>query len=306
LHFIDGYEHSTDGKYILTVFKQSGYVSLGCVDGYFYGPDGRCIKDDHCVKIKGYFCVACEEGFFLENTKCHSIAERFPHCLKSKGPEQWVKCEVGYYLDETNTCQQITNCNKMNVQGCVLCNKGYKEENRVCVVADDPNCFYQSETCFLCAHGFVMSESGVCVPQERNVNKNKELLFCGSDEYLEKNKCNKCADTFNGCLKCNPTECLLCSNGFFRRENGTCEKAENCATTFENKCIECEESYSLNHTHCQKTEYCKYYSMGECVECEVGYLLNENSQCISITITNCSQQNSFGCLRCDDGFYLNA
>ena len=207
-------------------------TTLVCDAGY-HEENGVCVKDKlvcdtgyHeengvCVKDK----LVCDKGFKLNEAGTECIPEII---IKDK------KCDPGFVYDET-----LQKC--VAEKTTLVCDKGFHEENGVCV-KDKLVCnvgFHEENgVCvkdkLVCATGFKLNEAGTeCIPEVVITDKKCDVGFV-YDETLkmcvkEKLVCNAGYHEENGvCVK----DKLVCDTGF-HEENGVCVKDKLvCATGF--------------------------------------------------------------------------
>ena len=116
---------------------------------------------------------------------------------------------------------------------------------------------------------------------------------CESDLFIpdENGGCKgakKCNINQNYCKECSSSShlCETCEDDFYPDDNGGCARIENCDVSENGNCKKCIDNYAL------------IYSGKNYMECES---MNKEE------LLNCEEYDLYGhCLKCKDGFYLNA
>lgn len=172
---------------------------------------------------------------------------------------------------------------------------------------------------------FIISSNSTCIQNQNNCEVchplNNICLKCISDNYfpdknggcepkciLGKNFCNQCDEDFK--------KCIFCEEGYYPDEIGGCAYIPNCYSSYNGKCLQCEEDYILigdknsfkicKSKNTEDLKYCEIINTlnGLCEKCQEGFYLNSGDLKCS-EIENCYQANYGVCLSCIEGYYLN-
>ncbi|XP_053474688.1 proprotein convertase subtilisin/kexin type 5 [Ictalurus furcatus] len=287
-------------------------LTHNCADGEYQDDHGNCNAcDSTCLKCKGPKkddCVWCASPRLLDEGQC---VVRCPEGKYASGGQCRV-CD--------HTCAQ---CVDAGLSDCTSCDKDRFGQDRYlyggkCVTACPVAHFHTSEKicepcpehcsrcssathCLKCNSSYYLSQ-GTCTPLE-----------CGEGE-VEDPEYDDCMACEEGCKKCvlyNPKNCLSCSDGYYKFEEG-CYK--NCpAKTYavegtmscmacENDCVSCEED------ECHWCEADFFLSDGKCVrECPEGFYADEDTQECEECYTGCKTctgPEEDECVRCHEGLVM--
>ena len=288
-----------------------------------------------------------EHMVYLQNLKIKRIFEKnicrkkkIENCAKFENYQKCKKCDLNYYLTETNNCEEfpfesIQYCEIYKTRRiCQKCENGYFLEftNKCKTVEKIENCVIyngkaDSTICEECKSGFFIFEKK-CKKREKSIsienceNQDRFADFC--------EKCKKGFFLVFGKLKCfkkienckissflgDSVVCEKCDDFFFLSEN-FCQKGnlENCRV-FKNQgeCEKCKDLFFLeNGTHCvsqTKIENCLVYDPFRKDVCEKCNFFSEHFLEKTICeksekIQNCEiYQNSDTCQKCEKNFYL--
>ena len=148
-----------------------------------------------------------------------------------------------------------------------------------------------------------------------------ECIKCVSDNFIVNNEggcTGKCKLGKNYCNECDEEEklCKMCQSNFYPDKVGGCSLVSNCESSYEGKCMQCEEGYILigqdngfkicKNQNSLDFKNCKTINNinGLCEECEAGFFLNAGD--FKCSQTNNCYNSIFGiCSSCIDGYYLN-
>ncbi|CAD8212913.1 unnamed protein product [Paramecium octaurelia] len=227
-------------------------VQIGevCDDGNEFQYDG-CFQcqfscDENCSKCEYGICLICQIGFILDSTICK------PFCGDGLAIPYKEECD-DFNDSQGDGCDQckfecVHNCLKCNQVHCYKCEKGYTNENDICVAkcgdsivipeyeqCDDGNkimydgcfnCQYQcSQNCLECYQGICtfacpddkIVVDGICLQQcgKLIVSYNKE---CDDGNEIEYDGCFECKfQCINNCHSdfCKQGICTKCISGYF-------------------------------------------------------------------------------------------
>ncbi|EDR23778.1 hypothetical protein EDI_197320 [Entamoeba dispar SAW760] len=235
-------------------------------------------------------CIECEKGYYLNSNKeCQLLPD---NCIVGY-KTYCYQCKEGF-IKEKGECKEIDNkCNKSERNYCLKCSNGYKIENNQCNGDKEDQCYYEGNECVSCSNRYTLN-NGKCSIKEKNQNGKNEEIYCENGKYINNNKCIECSkseicQTNDIEIKCKYEEYLdnnkcinkTCEEDMIKDQNGKCNNNNN---------IE----YCLN----------KSYVNGKCVECLNTYSPNLKGECINTKIEYCEEQNTYGCKRCEEGYYL--
>ena len=158
---------------------------------------------------------------------------------------------------------------------------------------NDPNCMScDKNSCIKCYQSY-MNIDGQCItpsaviPNCKFYSSNKRCLECQYGYYLEKNICVKIG--IKNCAVSDARDDSICVGCFDSKQvvdnscthNQECpdKNCEICISTFNHKCLQCHEGFSLFEGFCleEETSNCLVSSdqrMGECKICRPGYYDN--------------------------------
>ncbi|GAB1225967.1 hypothetical protein ENUP19_0270G0001 [Entamoeba nuttalli] len=271
---------------ILTGKSNEEFECIKCEEGYYLNSMKECQNGSHCIKINNQnHCTECEYGYYLNSQ--YECTKYTNGCII--GNEMYCyQCESGY-VKVNGECQGMNKCKKSERNYCLKCSNGYKIENNKCV-EDKEECYYEGNECVSCSNGYTLN-NGICVSKENKNGKNEEI-YCENGKYINNKQCIECTKSSicnsDGIkLKCKDNQQLdnnkcineICEEGKIKDQNGKCNNIiSNCSN--------------------------ELYVNGKCVECSTTYSPNSEGECINTIIDNCEEQNTYGCKRCSDGYYL--
>ncbi|ELP87638.1 protein serine/threonine kinase, putative [Entamoeba invadens IP1] len=307
--------------YLVEVTK----TSLTCVmcHSEYRLVNGVCSELDQSCETynKNNKCVLCKSGYVLN--------EQF-ECISS---------EICLYGTSTNCYKCQTRYNRTG-NGCVLDNKCQYSDGSVCINCHfgdsynkcescTPNCNLCTKLkCSICNNNYVLNNESVCVEEKNGVSNGISTIGCNNQFYIDNNVCNDCPSKFEHSVVCDKSDAiscevnylilderkctsLICQNETFNEENGMCVLEKySCVSIVNNRCVECEDNYTLNInktcvdiTNNDVSTGCVVYSIFGCISCEIGYYLSnvECHQC-SENCTSCIESGT-KCLSCKYGFY---
>lgn len=333
-----------------------------CKNGYtFDAVNKKCVTVpsdklvENCLNYSNSLltCIQCKPHFYMSDGKCESVGDTIiENCIMYKSATECQTCDDGSYLSG-NKClvfQTIQSCHLYRNLECQKCKPKYlrshaKEKTfnfdlmdsisfdfatfarrnqhyeywvqdfttAPCSMGEVPNCevYKTAKECQKCVDGFYLNSSLKCVQQQAKPIEgcnvyldNETCMECDSNQYyldVEKNECLK-VNIINACL--------------------TYHRSVD-------KCIECEETHTLDLSGASVTcvlktnpssriAKCSNIKGGftsntdQCLECNSGYLPTLNQQRCLPEIDNCSNvllDAGFGeqhtCIKCREGFYLS-
>ncbi|GAB1223499.1 hypothetical protein ENUP19_0149G0037 [Entamoeba nuttalli] len=272
---------------VLTGKSNEEFKCIKCKSEYYINSKHECQKNSNCIKINNQsHCVECEYGYYLNSQ--YECTKYTNGCII--GTETYCyQCESGY-VNVNGECQGMNKCKKSERNYCLKCSNGYKIENNKCV-EDKEECYYEGNECVSCSNGYTLN-NGKCERKKQNQNGKNEEIYCENGKYINNKQCIECtkseicnSDDIE--LKCKDNQQLdnnkcineTCEDGKIKDQNGKCNTIiSNCSN----------ESY-VNE---------------KCVECSNELFLNSSRECINTIIEHCEEQNTYGCKRCLDGYYL--
>ncbi|GAB1226950.1 hypothetical protein ENUP19_0312G0002 [Entamoeba nuttalli] len=273
---------------ILTGKSNEEFECIKCKSEYYLNSKHECQENLHCTKINNQsHCVECGYGYYLNSQYECTI---YTNGCKIGNEAYCYQCEEGY-VNVNGECQGMNKCKKSERNYCLKCSNGYKIENNKCV-EDKEECYYEGNECVSCSNGYTLN-NGKCVRKENKNGKNEEI-YCENGKYINNNTCIEC------------TESSICNSDDIELKCKDNQQLDN------NKCINetCEEGKIKDQNGKCNTiiSYCsnELYVNGKCVECSTTYSPNSKGECINTIIEHCEEQNTYGCKRCSDGYYLTA
>ncbi|ELP89325.1 cysteine surface protein, putative, partial [Entamoeba invadens IP1] len=270
----------------------------------------------------------------ITETKLNFEGVQFNAALNTKDGfkilEVVIRCTNGIYIKTTQRCEDFTICNDANCKycpfnknSCVLCKSQFALVNSKC--EHIVNCELPlSNRCLKCATGFSLKD-GLCVSDETciTVQLSGRCQICTTNngcinnngKCVESDKNSEVITNYNivSCNKnfvSNTTNCLKCNDLYIYSElceNGKATKCDSSSQMDTNgicKINDCVLPNDQNGKCTTTIDYCIYLSNGKCNECETEHYLSNNI-CNNNKKPNCILQNSFGCMKCQDTYYLD-
>ena len=163
-----------------------------------------------------------------------------------------------------------------------------------------------------------------CIENENYCKKchplTNKCIKCVSDNFIinDEGECQgKCIFGKNYCNECDLEEklCKTCQANFYPDNVGGCSIVPNCESSYEGKCVKCQEEYLLigedngfkicKNKNSLDFKNCKIINnlTGLCKECEEGFFLNSGDFKCSKT-ENCYETIFGVCSSCKEGYYL--
>ena len=286
-----------------------------------------CVPMDkpNCLKIHPYspfYCLKCENGYYLDEGDCHKPLPPINHCLIYKSNNECLRCEDGYPLSldhkkcsnhYVNSQDIPLNCADIQEQQepvCSECKAQYIFENgqctRHCKGDKNKDCFScdtnDRHTCLVCNSGFYLVD-GICQSISHcdvtncklcDSNNNGLCKECRFGYYLKNNECMEiCSPNADDhCIDCDPVNrdaCKTCASNYELINNKCFPKCNdpnrpNCrfCESFSPICLDCKENFFVEDGVCKN--YCTGPGKDNCLACD------KNSTEI--------------CLFCESGFLL--
>ena len=231
-----------------------------------------------------------------------------------------IKCEAGYFLNETKMCQRCP-IGEISSKGAVKCEK--------CPAGTYEN---ERKKCLNCSLG-TFSEEGsgkckICEEEDYYDKNNRYCTKCKKNNYLEEGtyECQECPEGYlskigsfysNSCKKCLPGEyfsysdgnCSPCPEGTYSNITNSLECSECPAGTYsekgKDKCDECDKGfYSFDKKTCEKCPDGQYLLNGECTNCLAGAFSNADTiECTACEAGTFSEVGWGYCKKCSPGFF---
>lgn len=224
-------------------------------------------------------------------------------------------CTPWQYVDSAGACQ---NCKPSCVYGCTRITS--------CNLCEDDLCYqcrtFDAGSCLQCIPGAVMVSNRCTCPSGTYVNNGKCSANCDSGYYLS-SVSNQCEPCQRGCVKCNPTDCLMCMDQYYLN-NGICSCGEGwyitsamacakCNAICKNcmddkaKCTECysEQGYVLVESVCVDCRSIEGYSGGQGKTGAQVAGLTYSEAVNAVCQEKCGDSRTMGQLECDDGNIAN-
>lgn len=227
-----------------------------CQEGYFRAYDGkRCFKIDNCVNIdytEFNNCEECKDGYALSYDQKSCIS--FENCKQlAQGNEKCSDCHEYYHPDSEGKCIR-TLCEEYDNNVCKSCYDGYylNEQNECQKITNIPYCLQLDQTkkiCTKCIANVPTDNDGKC--------KFPTNLIKGCNEYDGNGKCidlddeyelidNGKTGKFKGCPKGTLFQyCGICKAGYiFDKDDSR-----------DGKCIGYDGSKDTSSSMINKVEY---------------------------------------------------
>lgn len=140
---------------------------------------------------------------------------------------------------------------------------------------------------------------------------NGDCLTCYPGYVLINNNCTiGTTVSVANCRTVVNNQCQVCSTGFYRATNNTCQAISNlCSTSDPNTgaCLSCYPGYALSNGACSINvgiSNCRQQGNGQCLQCSSGYF-PKNGQCNLISnLCQTADQTNGNCLSCYPGYSL--
>ena len=200
------------------------YIIFGLITLLNACPD----KDEYCVSCSGTHCVDCYNSFLNGSSRCILSSKTVENCVKYKSDGVCSLCTLGYYLNTTGKCTEISieDCLKLESSTkCKICRNGLLPQNGKCVDSEKKceieNCSICSlsslnEKCYFCNDGYaILYTNGKtsCVEELEDKTSNCHYL-----NAKDTNQCAICDPNYywSGatCLKSEKYEVDLGVSGF--------------------------------------------------------------------------------------------
>jgi proprotein convertase subtilisin/kexin type 5 len=213
--------------------------------------------DQNCETYNADICIKCYSSFQLNSM--NRCIPRNPNCFSSNNNGVCTACYQGYSLINGNCVNRISDpfCRAFNSDGsCKECSQTYVyNPNTQKCTRVNPNCNSTNQVTFECTScypGFVLS-NGNCV--------------IGTTIAIA------------NCHAISGSQCLVCSQGYYKTPNNTCEIISGLCNTYDN-------------------------NTGACTSCHPGYALSGRNCVITVGILNCNRMNGSMCVSCSNRYFL--
>ncbi|ELP86806.1 protein serine/threonine kinase, putative [Entamoeba invadens IP1] len=125
-----------------------------------------------------------------------------------------------------------------------------------------------------------------------------DVIYCKDGYYIDNSECKSCSTNNANWMKCDVEKPMKCSTNYEITESGSCE-----STTCKNN-EETEQNGRCSVTQ----DNCAFTLNNKCVECTNNYTIDDNGNCIQnngeIEQSYCKETTQYGCVRCNDKYYL--
>ncbi|ELP83812.1 protein serine/threonine kinase, putative [Entamoeba invadens IP1] len=202
-------------------------------------------------------CVKCNDGFYLENTKCVNCKN---NCLTCSNTTNCLSCDFtqNLLLMSGNVCQDskilLDKCYfpMAGNTGCAICRDGYYYHNKDCIKCDSScSTCKNAISCDDCADDYYLYAplNPLCQSYDTLIGcTNKTKYGCKECEegYFLNFPIPLCVKCLNNCTSCEILKsCILCSPSFVLKNEICVSYTEipYCVEAFNNLCTKCEEKY---------------------------------------------------------------
>ncbi|GAB1227985.1 hypothetical protein ENUP19_0367G0018 [Entamoeba nuttalli] len=295
---------------------------------------GKCTlysNEEYCIQHDSEDEVGCDNC--LASISPSGICDAFTRTTSLSFFNQTLGEGVGYYESSTMPSykKETSSCLFEWRGKCWKCNDGYYMNSE-----NVPQCNICNETCGSCVLPSTLEGTKClnCSSSSGDIDGNSIIPICSSDShctqfkgvtcsscekkyYLNKNKCTMCQPNCDSCIPSSiSTICLICSSGYYKTNDGLCKKAQDdCAiisstTTTCEKCVERKKLDENGSCVTITEENCGFVVEGKCKECLEGFNLIKNDAgswvCnASPNFNFCTATTTTGCLRCEEGKFLD-
>ncbi|ELP83819.1 hypothetical protein EIN_241960, partial [Entamoeba invadens IP1] len=240
----------------------------------------------HCTKeIYNKTSQQCEDPTICDDVNCKYCPLNKNNCITCKN----------HFSFDNSKCEQIANCELTFSNRCLKCLTGFLLRDGLCV--SDATCLLVQfdGKCQICNknNGYIYN-NGECVKSDINgeVTTNNNVVSCYKGFGTNSTNCLKCNDLYKKSELCENGKVTKCDSSSKMDTNGMCKKNT------------CETPNDQNGRCTTAIDNCIFLSNGKCNECENGYILH-NNKCNKNGESNCITQKNFGCLICNNTFYLD-
>ncbi|KAL4502619.1 hypothetical protein ABPG73_014376 [Tetrahymena malaccensis] len=314
---------------------------LSCITNYTFDNSSNSCNpncDSSCKTcsqpIDSNSCLSCNDGFYLDGTKCKACSSPCKTCDSSSS--KCLSCITNYTYDSTkNICNpncdsSCKNCSKpIDPNSCISCNDGSFLDGNKCTQCTSPckTCDISSIKCLSCIADYTYdSSNNICNPNCdsscKTCSKPKDsntCLSCNDGFFLDGTKCSICTTPCKTC-SISSSKCFSCvANYTFDSSKNQC--TPDCDTSCKtcsipkdaNQCLSCNDGAFLDGTKCTLcTLPCKTCdtSSTKCLSCVANYILDgSNNKCNPTCDSSCKTCSKpidpNQCLSCNDGFFLD-
>ncbi|ELP91138.1 protein serine/threonine kinase, putative, partial [Entamoeba invadens IP1] len=227
----------------------------------------------------------CEDPTICDDKYCKYCPINKNICMSCKSQ----------FIVVNSVCKKITNCEFSKSNACFKCLIGYSLQGITCEYKEKCLLNQLDGKCQICNINIgYINNAGECVKSDINSNLIAENndVSCNKGFVSNSTNCIKCDEKYTNPELCENGKITKCNSLSKMNANGKCEITDCVIPNDENgKCT-------------TTIDNCKYLLNGKCNECENEFIFTNNT-CQKNKEQNCILQNSFGCTRCNDTFYID-
>ncbi|ELP92884.1 protein serine/threonine kinase, putative [Entamoeba invadens IP1] len=308
-----------------------------CKIGFKLVDETTCTKIENCLIPSFEGCSTCNEKYYLKNGECitYDGSNCESYVVEGASGIKCIKCVTNYILIAGSCYEKLLKkCDVIDSisSQCIKCQENYTlDASKNCIQITTDFCSYSSKyECLKCNLELSLvkvSGKSVCLKEVQNEfcieNSETGCLKCKEGYYISGKDCRQCNKKCSTCLN-NAENCITCNFGYYYDlMNKDCKYvgdiSQRCKIFLPDglRCAVCQMGYVLNTYDCVKcSEKCENCvgSPDGCVNCntnggfyeDVEYSTTENKSCLStLTLFNCKRSGQYGCMECENGYYLN-
>ncbi len=226
-----------------------------CQEGYLRANDGKsCLKIDNCLNLdytESNNCGECKDGYALSYDKKSCIS--FANCEQlAQGNKKCSDCRKYYHPDSEGKCIR-TLCKKYDNNVCKSCYDGYylNEKNECQKITNIPYCLKLDQTlkkCTKCIANVPSDNDGKCIFPTN--------LIAGCSEYDGNGKCTELDDEYELTDDGKSSKFIGCPKGTLYQYCGICKAGYMFDEDSEDgKCIGFDGSKDTSSSKRNKLEY---------------------------------------------------
>ncbi|XP_071508475.1 extracellular matrix organizing protein FRAS1-like [Diadema antillarum] len=271
---------------------QGGTCSPGCGSTQYPGSLGLCQECDSACGT----CFANPGGQGSKCTQCAGGGDgSYP-----LGDTCVSECGTGFYLDQTNMCQEChascRTCTSSGVFDCTSCHGGHTlAHTGMCSTECHAGYFNDGGICKPCQENCIECESTiqclVCRDPSAVLQFGECSSLCAEQYYLDPatRLCRECDWSCNSCNGPGPNDCTQCMDGL-RLKEGSCV-------------TQCGEGYYEARGECRECgdECMTCRSVGVCTTCHPPRLLLDTQCVMQCAVGYYSDYATHTCIECSDG-----